>query len=202
MMTNLMRNLDINDWRGYFFEEMINILDIYSGSFMVNDTKQFTDGRIIYNICYNDKIGVSHIVFNNIDCYFKKDASHSDYSSLIFCDNNKIKNIIDIYFKIIKQLKNEVFSFIDEFEDYDFVCAADLTKFRFIKNDNVIDYDDDDDDDYINHTSFKFKTDDNLVYYKKINTPICVISISSVIKKDWIYFPIIKLQKCLYESFS
>ena len=36
MMT--IRNLNINDWSGYFFEEMINILDIYPGCFMVNDT--------------------------------------------------------------------------------------------------------------------------------------------------------------------
>ena len=79
----------------------------------------------------------------------------------------KLKNIIDVYFKIIKQLKDEVFSFIYEFEDYDFVFADDLTKFRFIKNGNVIDYDDDDDD-YINLTSFKFKTNDNLVYKKLI----------------------------------
>ena len=43
---------------------------------------------------------------------------------------------------------------------------------------------------------------DNLVYDEKINIPVCVISLSSVIKKDWIHCPILKLQKCLYESFS
>ena len=115
MMT--IRNLNIKDWSGYFFEEMINILDIYPGCFMVNDSKQCTDSTLIYNICYNDKIGVPHIVFNNIDCYFLKNV---EYSSLIFCDHNKTKNIIDIYFKIIKQIRDEVFSFVDEFEDHDF----------------------------------------------------------------------------------
>ena len=58
------------DWSGYFFEEMVNILDIDPECFRINDTKQCTDGTIIYNIRYNDKIGVPHIVFNNIDCYF------------------------------------------------------------------------------------------------------------------------------------
>ena len=152
-----------------FFEEMINILDIYPGCFMINDTKQCTDATIIYNIFCNDKIGVPNFVFNNIDCYFKKNTSHSDYSSLIFCGDNKNKNIIDIYFKIIKQLKDEVFSFIDEFEGDNFVFADGLTKFRFIKNNSVIDYDDNENDDYINPTSFRFKTDGNLVYNKKIN---------------------------------
>ena len=41
----------------------------------------------------------------------------------------------------------------------------------------MIDYDDD------SLTNFKFKTDDNLVYDKKINVPICMLSICSVIKK-------------------
>ena len=160
----IIRALNIKDWSGYFFEEMINILDIDARCFEINDTKQCTDGTIIYNICYNDKIGVPHIVFNNIDCYFKK---HEWNSSLIFCDNNKNKNIINIYFKIIKQLRDEVFSLIDEFEDDNFVFANDFTRFRFIENDNVIDYDDNDkDDDSL--TNFKFKTDDNLLYNKKL----------------------------------
>ena len=79
----------------------------------------------------------------------------------------KNKNIINIYFKIIKQIRDEVFSFIHEFEDYNFVFADDFTRFRFLKNNNVIDYDDDDDND-INLSRFKFKTDDNLLYKKKL----------------------------------
>ena len=62
--------LNIKDWSGYFFEEMVNILDIAAECVGINDTKQCTDGTIIYNICYNYKIGVPHIVFNNIDCCF------------------------------------------------------------------------------------------------------------------------------------
>ena len=49
---------------------------------------------------------------------------------------------------------------------------------------------------------FRFKTDDNLVYNEKVNIPICVISLSSVIKKEYIYFPVPKLQRCFYESES
>ena len=65
------RELNIKDWSGYFSEEMVNISHIDPGCFGINDTKQCTDGTIIYNMSYNDKIGVPHIVFNNIDCYFK-----------------------------------------------------------------------------------------------------------------------------------
>ena len=88
-------------------------------------------------------------------------------SSLIFCDNIKNKNIIYIFLKIIKQIRGEVFSFIDEFKDDDFIFANDFTIFRLIKDNSVIDYDDNDEDDD-SLTNFKFKTDDNLVYKKKL----------------------------------
>ena len=69
----------------------------------------------------------------------------------------------------------------------------------------MIDYDDneldDDEDDDINLNRFKFRTDDNLLYNTKINIPVCVISLSSVIKKENIHYPIFKLQKCFNENF-
>ena len=38
---------------------------------------------------------------------------------------------------------------------------------------------------------FRFKTNDNLVYNKKINVPVCVISISSVFQeRNWYYLQI------------
>ena len=44
---NTIRELNIKDWSGYFFEEMINILDTDQGCFEINDTKQCTSGTII-----------------------------------------------------------------------------------------------------------------------------------------------------------
>ena len=75
------RELNIKDWSGYFFEDMVNILDIDSECLMVSDTKECTYSTIAYNICYSDKTGVPHIVFNNIDCYFKKSGA---FKFLIF----------------------------------------------------------------------------------------------------------------------
>ena len=72
---------------------MVKILDFDPECFEINDTKQCPDGTIIYNICYNDKIGVLHIVFNNIDCCFKK---RNDYSFLIFFADGKNKKY-DVY---------------------------------------------------------------------------------------------------------
>ena len=128
---------------------------------------------MLYNLCYSDKIDVPRIVFDNIDCYLKK---NSDYNFLVVCDNKKNKSMINIYLKIIKQVKDEIFSLIDEFKDEEFVFGD-------------------------NSLGFRFKTYDNLVYDERINTPVCVISLSSVIKKDRIHCPVFKLQKCLYEFF-
>ena len=90
----------------------------------------------------------------------------------------KKKQIYEKYlFKYYQTTTYEIFSFIDEFKDEKNFFEGDFSKFRF-------------------------KTDDNLVYDEKINIPVCVISLSSVIKKDWIHIPIFKLQKCLYESLS
>ena len=61
-------------------------------------------------------------------------------------------------------------------------------------DDDDDDNDDDDDDDDINPSRFKFRTDDNLLYNKKSNIPVCVISLSSVIKKENIHYPLFRLQ--------
>ena len=46
---------------------------------------------------------------------------------------------------------------------------------------------------------FRFKTNDRLSYNEKINVPVCVISISVVVKRGNWYHPQIKLQDCFYE---
>ena len=97
------RELNIKDWSGYFFEEMINILDIDPECFMVSDAKKCTDGTMVYNTCYSDKTGVTNIVFYNIDCYFKKSETSN---FLVFCNNDKNKAMINNYVAIIKQLED------------------------------------------------------------------------------------------------
>ena len=132
---------------------MDNILDIDPECFMVSNAKECTDGTMLYNLCYSDKIGVPHIVFNNIDCCFKEsigNASHSDFSFLIFFADSKNKTMMCNYGKIIKQLEDEIFSFVDEFENEKFIFDGDFMR-------------------------FKFKTDDDLVYSKRINIPACII---------------------------
>ena len=123
---------------------MINISDIEPNYIMVNDFKGCKDGSILFNLCYSDDISVLHIAFNNIDCIFLKSGI---YSYLIFCKNNKNKDMMNNYLKIIDQVKEEMISWTDE-EDFTF------------------------NDDFLN---LKFRTDDNLVYNEIINIHVCVI---------------------------
>ena len=83
--------------------------------------------------------------------------------------------MLDDYVKVIDGIKEEVLSFIDEFEDGIFIMGKDFMRFRF-------------------------KTNDKLPYNQKINVPICVVSLSSVIKKDDWNYPHIKLQECFHEN--
>ena len=64
------KELKILNLSSYFFKEMINILDIESEYFMVNDFKGCKDGSVLFDICCSDESGVPHIVFNNIEFIF------------------------------------------------------------------------------------------------------------------------------------
>ena len=148
---NTIRELNSLYFSSHFFKEMINILDIEPTYFMINDFKGCKDGSILFNLCYSDENDIPHIVLNNIECIFKKSGI---YSYLIFCESDKNKDMINKYFKIIDQLKEEIISWSDE-ED------------SFTLNDDFL--------------KFRFRTDDNLIYDGKINIPVCVISLGSII---------------------
>ena len=83
-----MRQLKMKDWSGYFFKEMVNIVDIEPEFFMINDFKGCKDGSTIFNVCYCEENNVPHIVFNNIECFFRKSVI---FSYLIFCESDKNK---------------------------------------------------------------------------------------------------------------
>ena len=61
-----MRELKIKALSGYFFREMVNILDIEPEYLMINDFKGCKDGSIICNVYYCEENSVPHTVFNSI----------------------------------------------------------------------------------------------------------------------------------------
>ena len=76
------------------------------------------------------------------------------------------------YKKIIDELKDQILFIV---EDNLFVMGKDFTR-------------------------FKFKTDDKLLYNKKINIAVCVISLSCVFEERNWYYPQVTLQECFYEN--
>ena len=152
------RELKNLDWSGYSFKEMVNILDIVPEYFIINDVKGIRDGSTVFNLSYCEENCVPRIVFNNIECIFRKKGI---YSYLVYCETDKNKKMLDNYVSIIDQIKEEVISF----EDWDEI---------FIMNSDFI--------------RFRFRTDDDLTYNEKINIPVCVISLSSIIKKGHNYY--------------
>ena len=83
--------------------------------------------------------------------------------------------MINNYASLVDKIKEEILSWIIGFEGEElFIMGKDFMRFRF-------------------------KTNDKLVYNREINIPVCVVSLSSVIKKGDIYYPLFKLQKAFYE---
>ena len=86
------KELKIKDWSGYFFKEMVNILDIQPEYFLINDFKGCKDGSTIFNVYYCEENIVPHVAFNNIECIFRKSGV---FSYLIFCESDKNKKMLD-----------------------------------------------------------------------------------------------------------
>ena len=117
------RKLNVKNSSGYIFTNMTNINDFDSEFLLVNDLKSSKDGSIVFNIAYCEKNNVPHIVFNNIECIFRKSGV---FRYLIFCESDKNKKILDDYVKVIDGIKEEVLSFVDEFEDDLFIMGKDV----------------------------------------------------------------------------
>ena len=71
---------------------------------MINDFKDCKDVSTIFNITYCEENSVPHIVFNNIECIFRKSGI---FSYLLFCKSEKNKKMVDNYVNIIDQIKVE-----------------------------------------------------------------------------------------------
>ena len=73
--------LNIKNWSGYIFTNMTNIKDFDPEFLLVNNFKSCKHGSTVFNITYCEENNVPHIVFNNIECIFRKSGF---YSYLVF----------------------------------------------------------------------------------------------------------------------
>ena len=66
------KSLDIKDWSRYFFNNMTNINDFDPEFLLINDFKDFKDGSTMFNMAFCEENNVPYVVFNNIECIFRK----------------------------------------------------------------------------------------------------------------------------------
>ena len=102
------KEIKIKDWCSYSFENMTNINNVDPEYFLINDFKGCRDVSILFNIAYCEENSVSRIVFNNMECIFRKSGIHS---YLIFCESDKNKSMLNRYVEVIDEIKKEIFIF-------------------------------------------------------------------------------------------
>ena len=167
------KRLNIEDKPGYFFMNMTNVNDFNVKLLLINEFTIFENRSIMFDISYCEENNVAYILFDNVECVFRKSGV---FNYLIFCETEKNKNMLDKYTKITDEIKEQILFIIEEEnEDKNFIMGKDFMRFRF-------------------------KANDNLVYNQKINVPVCVISISSAFEERNWYYSQIELQDCFYEN--
>ena len=80
------KRLSIEDKPGYFLKNMTNVNDFYPEYLLFNKFTITDDLSTMFDINYCEENNRPHIVFNNIECIFKKSAI---FSYLIFCETIK-----------------------------------------------------------------------------------------------------------------
>ena len=118
------KRLNIKDKPGYFFMNLTNINDFDPKLILINEFTIFENGSIMFDIAYCKENNTLHVVFNNVECIFRKSGL---FSYLIFCESDKNKRILDKYVKIINEIKHQILFII---EDEDFM------RFKFEIDDN------------------------------------------------------------------
>ena len=73
---------------GYYFMNMTNVNDFNPNLLIINDISVFDSRSTMYEICYDKESNTPYIVFNDIECIFRK-SNQNKY--LAFCETDKNK---------------------------------------------------------------------------------------------------------------
>ena len=96
------KRLNIEDKPGYFFMNMTNIIDFDPKLLVINEFTIFENKSTIFEINYCQENNPLNIVYNNLECIFRKTDV---FSYLIFCEAEKNKKMLGKYTKIIDEIK-------------------------------------------------------------------------------------------------
>ena len=126
------KTLNIKDKPGYYVTDMTNINDFDPKLLLINEFTMFENGSIMFDISYCKENNTTHIIFNNVECIFRKSGV---FSYLIFCESDKNREMLDKYAKCIDQVKEEIL-FISE--DDLFVMGKVFLRFKFKTSNNLV----------------------------------------------------------------
>ena len=152
------------------------MLDIDKISFKSTDD-------VIYHIEYievkrldNENIDSTnslYLIFNNVDRYIECNTTEESIENkyLIFASTDKNKEVLEKYKELWDEIKNLI---------------------RTISDGRSIKYGRD-------FIKIRFESYDNLPLGKILITPVCIIAVGFVFKKDINYYPQAHLHECLYE---
>ena len=74
--------LNIEEECGYCFNNMTNITDFYPNLLIISEIGVFSSVSTMFEVSYNKESNTPNIVFNDIECVFKKSGKNK---YLIFC---------------------------------------------------------------------------------------------------------------------
>ena len=118
------KGLNIKDKSGYCFTDMTNINDFDPDLLIINEIAVFS---------YNEECNTPYVVFNNINCVFRKSGK---YKYLIFCKTQENKRMSENYTKIFDEIKIQIVSITD---DDVFVMGKDFVRIK-TETDDVLSY--------------------------------------------------------------
>ena len=125
------RRLNIEYKPDYFFTDMSNINGFDPKLLLINEITIFDSESTMFEISYCQENNVPYIVFNNIECIFRKSGINS---YLVFCETEQNEKMLKNYTKIIDELKDQIL-FITE--DNLFVMGKGFTRFKFKTDDKL-----------------------------------------------------------------
>ena len=92
------KRLNIEEKSGYNFIKIANVNDLDPKLLLIHEITNFNSGSTMFEIIYEKESNTPYIVFNDIECIFRKSGINK---YLVFCEIEKNKTILKNYTKII-----------------------------------------------------------------------------------------------------
>ena len=125
------RRLNIEIKSIYYFMNMTNVNDFNPNLLLINEITTFNSGPTMFEISYCEESNTPYIVFNDIECVFKKGGINK---YLVFYETQENKTMIENYTKIIDEIKDQI---LFRTEDTLFIIGEDVMRIKFKTSDEL-----------------------------------------------------------------